>query len=89
MTIKDCLVNFCEDMGYSYDDSYSGRCMYGKKCFSISCNNALETLMEVVDSLVSEGVSGFMDVLGTPRQDSFGMGQVLYFPNADLEEEVE
>lgn len=79
MTLKEVLIDFCEGNELSYSDDYSGRCMYGHTCFSITCDTPMSTLVQLC------GFSNAYDVLGSSRQDSMGMSSVLYFPYAELD----
>lgn len=85
MTLKEVLINFCEGNELTYSEDYSGRCMYGQRCFSITCDEPMSTLIQVCDSIRDYGFSSACDVLGTPRQDSMGLSFVLYFPYAELD----
>lgn len=78
MTLKEVLIEFCEGNELTYSEDYSGRCMYGQRCFSITCDEPMSTLVQVCD------FSNACDVLGTPRQDSMGLSSVLYFPYAEF-----
>lgn len=49
---------------------YSGRNMYGKKCYGISCANP----MEVIEYASVMGFSG-------AHMDSFGLGSIVYWPS--------
>lgn len=85
MTLKEVLVEFCEGNELTYSEDYSGRCMYGQRCFSITCDEPMSTLVQVCDSIRDYGFANACDVLGTPRQDSMGLSSVLYFPCAVLD----
>lgn len=85
MTLKEVLIEFCEGNELTYSEDYSGRCMYGQRCFSITCDEPMSTLVQVCDFIRDCGFSNACDVLGTPRQDSMGLSSVLYFPYAELD----
>lgn len=89
MTLKEVLVEFCEANELTYSDDYSGRGMYGQRCFSITCDDTMAILVQVCDSVRDCGFTNAYDILGIPRQDSMGMSYVLYFPYAVLDEVVE
>lgn len=82
--IKELIKDFCDDEGLNYRDDYSGRGMYGRSCVAVDCDNPLETLSGIFAYLVDsdDDIEG-CDVqfsLGEPKQDSMGMGSILYFP---------
>ena len=85
MTLKEVLIDFCEGNELSYSDDYSGRCMYGYTCFSITCDTPMSTLVQLCDCIRDCGFSNAYNVLGSSRQDSMGMSSVLYFPYAELD----
>lgn len=84
MTLKEVLIEFCEGNELSYSEDYSGRYMYGRTCFSITCNTPMSALVQLCDYIRDYGFSNAYDVLGSSRQDSMGMSSVLYFPYAEL-----
>ena len=89
MTLKEVLIDFCEGNELSYSDDYSGRCMYGHTCFSVTCDEPMSTLAQICDYVRDCDFSNASDILGSPRQDSMGMSSVLYFLYAELDATVE
>lgn len=89
MTLKEVLIDFCESNELDYSEDYSGRCMYGRTCFSITCDEPISTLAQVCDYIRDCDFSNAFDILGTPRQDSMGLSSVLYFPYAELDATAE
>ena len=85
MTLKEVLIEFGEGNELTYSEDYSGRCMYGQRCFSITCDEPMSTLVQVCDFIRDCDFSNACDVLGTPRQDSMGLSSVLYFPYAEFD----
>ena len=86
---------------YGYDPMpYSGRGMYGKTCLGISVARGLCSFnvcagiaREANYCLNQDDFRDFMDDLSIlePREDSLGMGSVVYFPNipwADSDKEL-
>lgn len=66
--------------------SYSGRNMYGKKCFAVECSMKelfQETLSYIRDNEgVDEGVD-FYEIdafINNAHEDSMGKGSIVYFP---------
>lgn len=84
MNIAEVIKNFCEDYDYTFYSDYSGRCMYGRRCVGIVCDNAMDTLVQLCDAIrdSSEYESAY-DELGSPRVDSLGLETILYFPYVD------
>lgn len=85
MTLKEVLIDFCESNELSYSEDYSGRCMYGRTCFSITCDTPMSTLVQLCDYIRDCDFPNAYAVLGSSRQDSMGMSSVLYFPYAELD----
>lgn len=88
--IKEVIKDYCDDEGLNYREDYSGRGMYGRSCVAVDCDNPLETLSGIFAYLVDsdDNIEG-CDVqfsLGEPRQDSMGMGNILYFPKLRTED---
>lgn len=63
--------------------SYSGRGMYGKSCVAVTDVSA----WEVAKALMNETHDGEFDDLSEPKQDSLGMGNVLYWPSYEWPKE--
>jgi hypothetical protein len=88
MNIKELLQNFCDDYGFDPRFDYSGRCMYNKKCFGVVCSDPLETIELLCDYIRDnyEDCDSARDILGSPRMDSMGLDQILYFPSLNVED---
>lgn len=73
------LINACKELGYPVR-SYSGRGMYGKYCVGIELDRG-DSAFKLALHLSSElGDSAhFLNDLDI-RQDSLGLGTILYFP---------
>lgn len=82
--IRELIKEYCENEGLNYRENYSGRGMYGKSCVAVDCNNPLVALAGIFAYLVDsdDDIDGYdvLSTLGEPREDSMGMGRVLYFP---------
>ena len=87
MSIKEVLINFCDDFGLSYRTDYSGRGMFGRTCFGIVCeDDMMSTLIQLCDAIRdSEDFISAYNELGIPRTDSMGMDTILYFPSISFE----
>ena len=87
--IKELIREYCENEGLNYRDDYSGRGMFGEKCIGITCENSLDVLCRLFTYLVDsdEELDGcdVQNALGEPKQDSMGMGSILYFPEITME----
>lgn len=82
--IKELIRDFCYDEGLNYREDYSGRGMFSRSCVAVDCDNPLETLTGIFAYLVDsdDDIEGceVQYALGEPKQDSMGMGCILYFP---------
>lgn len=82
--IKELIKDYCDDEGLNYREDYLGRGMYGRSCVAVACDNPLGTLAGIFAYLVGsdDDIDGYdvQSALGEPREDSMGMGRVLYFP---------
>lgn len=82
--INELIKEYCDDEGLNYREDYSGRGMYGRSCVAVDCDNPLETLSGIFAYLVDsdDDIEGceVQSALGEPREDSMGMGRILYFP---------
>lgn len=78
------IENFCEDFGVEFVNDYSGRCMYGRKCVGIVCDNPLQMAMELQHYLDVEDIDS--EVLASSvASDSMGMQKIVYFPRLSAE----
>ncbi len=79
------LVELFQDAGYE-PRSYSGRGMYGKECLAVSCENPVETVLDVIWAASNiQEVERVVTALRGSRTDSLGRSEVLYFPNVEWE----
>lgn len=58
--------------------SYSGRCMYGRECLAIVCDDSTQCIEEAA----AEGFRG-------ANQDSLGMRSIVYWPRMEIPEGFE
>ncbi len=77
------LIDALEDAGYA-PRAYSGRGMFGKRCVSIS-----EVRVSAWDVAVALFTGNDLDPtdIPEPRQDSLGLGIVLYWPSYEWPKE--
>ena len=99
--LYDCLTQVAEDdeeFEIRFHDDYSGRCMYGARCFGVSGNAcAIQDLYyfmhRIAKGLVTEDegiikeADDFFECSGSVSWDSLGMGTIYYFPDVTVEEE--
>lgn len=82
MSLKEVLIDFCESNELEYRTDYSGRGMFGRKCFGVVCDDPLSTAIVLADAIRdTECFNSAYDELGSPRTDSMGLSEILYFPN--------
>ena len=77
------VISAIENAGYEAR-SYSGRGMYGKTCLGVTLGpgqSVLEFAFDVLQETRPEEVSEVIDILRRPRQDSMGLGMILYWPD--------
>lgn len=77
--------------GWNVRNDYSGRCMYGDRCFAIDGDGSLGSFAGQLFIAVAEGDLDpyeLSDMFETTRQDNMGLGMVYYFPGwkADADE---
>lgn len=72
------LIEALEEVGYD-TRSYSGRAMYGKSCVAVTDSSPWE---------LARALSLDFD-LSCPREDSLGLGNVLYWPSYPWPEDTE
>lgn len=70
------LERLADRVGGQLDRSYSGRGMYGKRCYGIVLPEAGELVYRVMESAAREGFSA-------ARTDSLGLGTIVYWPNME------
>ncbi len=84
-----------EESGYS-TLSYSGRGMYGKSCLGFETSRSqspIQATAEIIFSLSETcqysgdeiELSEFVDFFSDVRQDSMGLGTIIYFPEISWE----
>ena len=69
--------------GWNVRNDYSGRCMYGDRCFAIDGDGSLGSFAGQLFIAVAEGDLDpyeLSDMFETTRQDNMGLGMVYYFP---------
>lgn len=69
------LREIADETGSDFEESYSGRGMYGAECVGITCDDPDEILMKL-------GEHGFKD---RPSEDSMGRQFILYWPRISVE----
>lgn len=93
------IIEACHDIGHEIRNDYSGRCMYGERCFGIETDGKIPTdiiffvAREYIDELAMEDVEDdtledLERVFQDMRSDSMGLGMIYYFPGWQLDEEV-
>lgn len=81
MSLENVLIDFCESNEFEYRTDYSGRGMYGKQCFGIICDYPLDIIVILVDVIRDcEEFENAFEISGSPKIDSMGLSQILYFP---------
>lgn len=84
---REMAVKSLEDIGLSDEelyDGYSGRFMFGEKCFGIVCMNAGD-IAGFAAALVINGVEE-VEWLREGRLDQLGLRMIAYFPGVKLSE---
>lgn len=78
--------------------TYSGRCMYGRRCMAYSLDSGVTLFAPFANMLEMAGSSGpgeegyikdvryVQELLNEATFDQLGRGMVLYFPSVDTEE---
>jgi hypothetical protein len=74
--IEEVMEEIAEEVGGTVRDNYSGRFMYGSKCYGIDCDSYVRCL-EVAGS---KGVTG-------AKVDNMGLGWIVYWPQYSKKEE--
>lgn len=76
------LQDALETAGYE-TRGYSGRCMYGKVCVSLTTKDTLGTV--VCKVMAEGGVSEtLLRKIGNARTDSLGLGVIYYWPDVSF-----
>ncbi len=86
------LIGVCDDYGLNWDNDYSGRGMFGNRCFSIRTDESVGRLFAGIIFAFNEETLCYTDEIGRMfedmRQDSMGLGRVYYFPGWTIPESV-
>ena len=86
------LIGVCDDYGLNWDNDYSGRGMFGNRCFSITMDDSVGRLFAAVIFAMNEDSLCYTDEIGRMfedmRSDSMGIGNVYYFPGWTLPESI-
>lgn len=64
------LRDIANQVGGSLYEGYSGRGMYGKTCYGITC----ESYLEVIELAAEQGIKG-------ARWDNMGKRYIVYWPD--------
>ena len=82
----DIIREFCEEYDLEFYEDYSGRCMYGRQCVGIICDDVIGVLLKLCDYLYNfiEDDESLEDYLGDPKSDSLGLNRILYFPKIQM-----
>lgn len=94
------LIQAAEDGDFEirFHDDYSGRFMYGNKCFGVSGDPQTIQYLFYLLHLISKGATKaaenlveeadwFFDAMCSVCQDSLGIGMIYYFPEIIVTEE--
>lgn len=92
-SLKDLLVEMIEhgeSEGYAVRTNYSGRAMYGQQCIGVDGEHPVLFIIECMENLVDmepEYALAYFQLLKMQRQDSMGLGTIIYFPSWAIETE--
>ena len=80
MSVKERIIKFAEEYGYSFRSNYSGRFMFGRMCIGVSGKGDLK--MDLFEFLVNDGlsVSRARQIVNSAKTDNMGLGMIIYFP---------
>lgn len=87
-TISKELACEIRSLGVRIDTQYSGRFMFGRRCFGIIVDD-VEALIELALDLPGNEQEEFRQVLRTMRSDNMGFSKIVYFPAYQWPEDVE
>lgn len=100
MTVKieKSLIEYaCYEAGLSDEaiyEGYSGRCMYGDKCFGLTVDGVGEAASVLLAFVAEGGESEFyermelaQELAQAMRTDSLGLQMIAYFPGYELEDD--
>lgn len=95
--IEDFIDNYHDNDRIRLYKNYSGRAMYGKRCFGFSLDEGVTILglfadwLELITNFdfydsddVIEGVALVAKLMQAARTDSLGLGTIVYFPSYDV-----
>ena len=75
MSKLDKVLDLCGEYDLELYEDYSGRNMYGQVCVGVEG-----------DSYDVDGATGELrKILGENRQDSMGLGKIIYWPSITME----
>lgn len=81
------VTDWAESNGHSVQDSYSGRGMYGKRCFGVVVPHQL-ALLDLYFSLGYDSRNGDnFSIPPEPSTDSMGRDTIIYWPSLRMEVE--
>jgi hypothetical protein len=84
---QDMILEFAEDKDCRVYEQYSGRCMYGSKCFGLVGDSISNMSMRLVIFLTRNGEEDLAERLyNNVRTDSMGLSSIIYFPNVEWNE---
>lgn len=92
--IQEAIINIYNADEYDVR-RYSGRGMYGRECFGITCDNHQEALLifvteclDIIEQSIDATnqmsfVKEALDILLNYCYDSMGRGEIIYWPNIE------
>lgn len=102
LTLQQMFQHVVDDSGQEMRiRSYSGRCMYGKECMALVCENygqvarVIAGVMRLVCEQAENKSESPVEVddveikLGRMRMDSMGCGIVAYWPDIPFEKDAD
>jgi hypothetical protein len=69
--------------------SYSGRCMYGKKCLGVTVKDIMKVFAALIESSDEDNKSEIAHCVERARRDSMGYDTVVYFPNITYDDSAD
>jgi hypothetical protein len=81
------LVELAEAAGLDvYPNGYSGRGMYGAKCFGVTAKNTHAVLPAILQAALdqysdADEISALINTLKSPSADSMGLKGIVYWPS--------
>lgn len=78
--IIEALKEVCDELGIEYR-SYSGRGMYGKRCFAIFAEDAMAAVVSIAWELGRRDEDPSR--LESIKSDSLGLDTVVYWPRIE------